>query len=147
MSDVVWRHGLLSFVCAHLAEVCGDPLSADPVPAYLPDSAGQLLRQRLDGQGPACVVEAHHASGGAICCNLRSGCLAQLRGRARTSSAPHGAAGADGCGADVQQQRRRQQASKSSLCVTPRYVMLSGRRFHRGCVGCVSSCGVRHSVC
>ena len=36
--DVALRHGLASFVCDYLAEVCGDPLtSADPVRAYLLD--------------------------------------------------------------------------------------------------------------
>jgi len=36
--DVAWRHGLASFVCDYLADVCGDPqTSADPVRAYLLD--------------------------------------------------------------------------------------------------------------
>ena len=36
--DVAWRHGLSSFVCDYLADVCGDPqTSADPVRAYLLD--------------------------------------------------------------------------------------------------------------
>ncbi len=48
--DVAWRHGLASFVCDYLADVCGDPqTSADPVRAYLLDGrcVGDWTRKAL----------------------------------------------------------------------------------------------------